>query len=175
PARADEERRNCVNAAAEIDLAAIQTIHAFAGGLLRSYPLEAGLPPRLAQLDEIEQDARFEERFRAWFWGDALRPPVGDTIRRALLLGLTQDHLRELAVALEGQHDLLAPSTDWPCTDSEDAVSAAHAVGGALAEADGWLGYALNGPSDPLAQVVVRVRPWGGRLRACTTDEEALV
>mgnify|MGYP003413768250 CR=1 FL=1 len=45
--------RTCLTAAAEIDLAAIQTIHAFAGGLLRAYPLEAGLPPGLTQLDTI--------------------------------------------------------------------------------------------------------------------------
>src|SRR5947207_12103711 len=31
------EQRNCRLAAADVDLAAIQTIHAFAGGLLRSY------------------------------------------------------------------------------------------------------------------------------------------
>ena len=132
PARTDEERRTCVTAAAEVDLAAIQTIHAFAGGLLRAYPLEAGLPPELAQLDDIEQDARFEERFRAWFWGDALRPPVGETIRRALLLGLTQDHLRQLAAALEEQHDLLTAATTWPSPEPEDAVAAAHDVGRAL-------------------------------------------
>ena len=78
-AAADRERPTrsggaAAAAAAEIDLAAIQTIHAFAGGLLRAFPLEAGLPPGFATLDEIEQDARFEERFRGWFWGDALRP-----------------------------------------------------------------------------------------------------
>ena len=70
-----DERRRCLEALEEIDLAAIQTIHAFAAGLLRSYPLEAGLPPGLVQLDEIEQDVLFDERFRAWFWGDVLAPP----------------------------------------------------------------------------------------------------
>src|SRR4051812_12337901 len=69
PARPDDERRSCLIAVEEIDLAAIQTIHAFAGGLLRSYPLEAGLPPGFTTLDDIEQDVVFEERFRAWFWG----------------------------------------------------------------------------------------------------------
>src|SRR4051812_32332134 len=75
--RSDEERRRCREGIDAIDLAAIQTIHAFAAGLLRSYPLEAGLPPGFATLDAIEQDARFEERFREWFWGAALQPPVG--------------------------------------------------------------------------------------------------
>src|SRR5215210_14819 len=58
----DDERGRCREALEAIDLAAIQTIHAFAGGLLRSYPLEAGLPPGFATLDEIEQDVRFDER-----------------------------------------------------------------------------------------------------------------
>src|SRR5262245_42460625 len=39
-----EEAARCAEAAAEVDLAAIQTLHAFAGTLLRHFALDAGLP-----------------------------------------------------------------------------------------------------------------------------------
>jgi ATP-dependent helicase/nuclease subunit A len=78
-----EERARCRQAAGEIDLAAISTIHAFAGGLLRAFPLEAGLPPSLRMLDKIEQGMRFEERFREWFRGPACTPPAAEILRRA--------------------------------------------------------------------------------------------
>src|SRR4051794_15530004 len=38
-----EARARCERAAREVDLAAIQTVHAFAGALLRTFPIEAGL------------------------------------------------------------------------------------------------------------------------------------
>lgn len=38
------ERQRCARAVEEIDQASISTIHAFAGQLLRTFPLEAGLP-----------------------------------------------------------------------------------------------------------------------------------
>jgi ATP-dependent exoDNAse (exonuclease V) beta subunit len=175
PARTEEERRRCLAGVESIDVAAIQTIHAFAGSLLRSYPLEAGLPPGFATLDEIEQGVLFEERFKEWFWGEALRPPVDEMLRRALLLGLTQQHLRDLAAALEEQHDLLTPATTWESAPPLDAVSAAHEAGAALTKLEARTQYALNGPSDPLAQVVARAQPWAARLQTCETEEQALV
>lgn len=90
PTRAEAQQAHCRRAVEEIDLAAISTIHAFAAGLLRTYPLEAGLPPAFATLDEIEQGLLFEERFKAWFWQEALEEPARSIVRRALLLGLTQ-------------------------------------------------------------------------------------
>lgn len=166
PERTEEERRRCLEGAASIDLAAIQTIHAFAGGLLRAFPLEAGLPPGFATLDDIEQGVLFEERFKEWFWGEALRQPVGEMIRRALLLGLTQQHLRDLAAALEEQHDLLTPTTTWASAPPLDAVASANEIGNALTELEEWTRYALNGPADPLAQIIGRAQPWAARLRA---------
>jgi ATP-dependent helicase/nuclease subunit A len=42
------ERERCREAARSVDLAYIQTIHSFAGDLLRTFPLEARLPPGFA-------------------------------------------------------------------------------------------------------------------------------
>ena len=40
-----KQRANCIRAVEELDQAAIQTLHSFAGSLLRERPLESGLPP----------------------------------------------------------------------------------------------------------------------------------
>jgi ATP-dependent helicase/nuclease subunit A len=131
--RPETERERCRCAVGEIDLAAIQTVHAFSGSLLRSFPLEAGLPPGFGMLDEIERDVLFQDRFREWFWTTALEPSARDLLRRALLLGLTQDHLRGLAAALEQQHDLLTPTTAWMAPPAEPTLPTAHAAGQELA------------------------------------------
>src|SRR5581483_2625732 len=68
PQRTEEARALFRDAAATIDLASIQTIHAFCGALLRTYPLEAGLPPGFSTLDNIQQGLAFDERYRAWLF-----------------------------------------------------------------------------------------------------------
>jgi ATP-dependent helicase/nuclease subunit A len=64
--RTGSEAEYLQKASREVDLASIQTIHAFAAALLRTYPLEAHLPPNFATLDEIQQEHGFGDRFRAW-------------------------------------------------------------------------------------------------------------
>src|SRR5207237_7777761 len=89
PERPADEHQRCLAATAEIDRASIDTIHAFAAQLLRTYPLEAGLPPELTTLDDIEQDLRFDERFRAWFEHVADYQRHRERVSRWLVLGLT--------------------------------------------------------------------------------------
>src|ERR1700682_1855054 len=107
--RKEEERARCARASAEIGDASIDTIHAFAGDLLRTYPLHAGLPPDFTTMDEIEAELDFEERFRSWFEGVADDPVNRDTVRTALLMGLGPDRMQNLARALnENYHRLSA-------------------------------------------------------------------
>jgi ATP-dependent helicase/nuclease subunit A len=169
-----EERERCRVAAGEIDSAAIRTIHAFAGHLLRTYPLEVGLPPGFSTLDEIDQEALFEERFREWFWGTALEAPARDVLRRAFLLGLTQQHLRDMAVAFEGQHDLLTSTTSWTAESATAAVPIAQQAGRDLLDLAPLLQYANDGPDDPLAKVVLTCQSSAQRLVAVGTEEQAL-
>jgi ATP-dependent exoDNAse (exonuclease V) beta subunit len=174
PAHPADELARCQQAVGEIDLAAISTIHAFALNLLRTYPLEAGLPPGFSTLDEIEQGVAFEERWGTWFWGAALEEPARGVLRRALLLGLTQEHLRALAQAVEAQYDLLSADTTWPAPPAEDALPQAHAAGRTLADLAPLTAHAVDGRDDPLAQVVVGAQSLARRLRAATTMDEAL-
>src|SRR5579864_6664613 len=111
-----ESRARCLQATLEIDLAAIQTIHAFAASLLRTFPLEAGLPPSFSINDDIQQDQAFDERFRQWLYDEV---PLEDgsgrrqAVARCLNLRMTPDRLRELGRALQDQYDVLSPGQRW--------------------------------------------------------------
>ena len=54
-------------ALARLDHAPIGTLHSFARRILFDFPIEAGLPPGFAVLDELESGLAFEEQ-----WGDLL-------------------------------------------------------------------------------------------------------
>jgi ATP-dependent helicase/nuclease subunit A len=162
--RPDEERARCAAAATEIDLAAIQTVHAFAGALLRRYPLEAGLPPGFATRDAVEQELAFDERFRAWLYDEVPRPapdgapgadggdtPLRAAVRRVLALGLRPDQLRELARRLEEHADVLTPDATWPAP-AVDTVGAARDVAATVRGVLPLLGQAKKGPEDRLVQ-----------------------
>jgi ATP-dependent helicase/nuclease subunit A len=170
PARDGAARERCAAAAAEVDLAAIQTIHAFAGTLLRSFPLQAGLPPGFAVWDEVESSLHFDERFRTWLYDELPRHPrveVREATRRALALGLTFDYLRALAAELHGQADLLRPETSWPAPARADPLESAGRIGRALLELsdEAFLGHARD-PEDRMARALQALRPAAERLVA---------
>ncbi len=62
----DDERERVTAAIEELDQATIQTIHSFAGQLLRERPMDAGLPPGWLQLDALAASQRFDERWDSW-------------------------------------------------------------------------------------------------------------
>ena len=101
-------------AAASLEEASIDTIHSFAAALLRTYPLEAGLPPNFDTLDQIEQDLEFRDRFRTWFEAAATRDLPSISIKNALLLGLSPDRIEGVARALHQHYDLLTETAAWP-------------------------------------------------------------
>lgn len=172
--RSEQERARCRKAAGEIDRAAISTIHSFCGVLLRTFPLEAGLPPGFATLDDVEQGVLFEERWKEWFWNEALEDLARPIVRRALLLGLSQEEMRALAGALESQHDLLTPETFWSAPESPNALATAHQVGRTLLDLEPWKVHAQDGPEDPLVQTIAKAQMPAQRLVRAVTEDEAL-
>ena len=62
----DHERGRIRQAVAELDQAAVQTIHSFAAQLLRDRPLSANLPPGWVPLDAVDSTERFVERWDQW-------------------------------------------------------------------------------------------------------------
>src|SRR5690606_37887571 len=53
----------CRTALADLDSAAIGTLHSFAQRILTEHPVEAGLPPRIEVLDEVASAVAFDERW----------------------------------------------------------------------------------------------------------------
>lgn len=168
----EEAGEACLQFLESLDDAVIDTIHGFAARLLRTFPLEAGLPPDFRTLDEIEQELRFEERFRAWFEAAADRPSDRDVVRRALLLGLTPRRMQQVARELQEQYDLLSSSSRWPVEPAPSAVGVAHALGSSVVELDPLL---AGGPEDGLAAVVREQQFAAGRLSDPSDEDQALV
>ncbi len=97
--RSDEERLRCREGAADLDQAAVRTLHAFAATLLHERPLEAGLPPAFETTDEIAAGIRFNEKWNEWLdqvLGQG--SPLAFPLSVALSLGMTTAHLKEVAV-----------------------------------------------------------------------------
>ena len=61
-----DERARIEAAIQNIDQATIQTIHSFAGQLLRERPTDVGLPPGWLQLDDLAATQRFNESWERW-------------------------------------------------------------------------------------------------------------
>ncbi len=179
PDRLAEVRAHCAVAVGEVDLAAIQTIHSFAGTLLRTFPIEAGLPPGFDVWDEIRAGLAFEERFRSWLFDEVpTSDPAGwarrAAVRRALLLGLRADKLRDLARALQDQRDHLAPTTTWPTPELTPAVAVAHEVGQALVDLVPRLRFARQPDHDPMCRQIRSHQVGAARLLAARDDDVAL-
>jgi len=173
PDRDTEERARCARASAEIGDAAIDTIHAFAGDLLRTYPLHAGLPPDFTTMDEIEAELDFNERFRNWFEAVADDEVHRDTVRKALLLGLGPDRMQNLARALHENYDLLSESSTWECPAAADPVGSARVAAGGIREAQRLLKYAPQGHvAVPVVEALSFARD---RLAEAKTASEALL
>ncbi len=100
----DEEVERCKTAHDDIDSASIQTLHSFAQRILSLYPLQAGLPPRLEPMDEVEASLEFTRewtRFREQLYEDGLGDPgLQAALRMGIALGLEERHLHLVALAL---------------------------------------------------------------------------
>jgi ATP-dependent helicase/nuclease subunit A len=95
-------------ALAAMDEAAFTTLHGFAQRLLVQYPLEAGLPPVIELLSEVDETIEFERRWDEFLTDLVEDPSAGSLLRRAVDLGLKQSALRDLAEQLHDGHDRVA-------------------------------------------------------------------
>jgi ATP-dependent helicase/nuclease subunit A len=77
-----EQRAHLEHALLALEVAHINTIHGFCGDLLRERPVDAGIDPQFAVLDESAAEALLREAFRNWFERALSDPGAG--LRRML-------------------------------------------------------------------------------------------
>ncbi|MFA7191431.1 MAG: UvrD-helicase domain-containing protein, partial [Dehalococcoidales bacterium] len=88
-------RDNCRRALESFDEASIQTLHSFAGSLLREKPFEAGLPPNFDVAAEMEAGIRFAENWQAWLDKLMESKDLAPVLLKAMQLGLKTENLKE--------------------------------------------------------------------------------
>jgi ATP-dependent helicase/nuclease subunit A len=81
-AESDEQRAHLEHALAALEVAHINTIHGFCADLLRERPVDAGVDPQFAVLDETAAEALLREAFGHWFERALSDPGAG--LRRML-------------------------------------------------------------------------------------------
>ena len=169
--RDEGSRDRCRRAVSEMDAASIQTLHSFAQSLLRERPLEAGLPPGFQMLDPIEADLRFQQAWDQWLDESLESVELGPKLARALHLGLNLDQLRRVALALNGDYDLVAD------TSIAEAPEPTLTIGNRLAEAvteiDRLRSFSKIGGGDPLFDHAAEVVALAQRLPAADGGDRA--
>ncbi|MDA1004826.1 MAG: UvrD-helicase domain-containing protein, partial [Chloroflexi bacterium] len=167
------EREYCEAALADLDGAAVETIHAFCRRVLAAHPLQTGLPLAFDVLDATEGEGLFRDQWDAWFEDLLARadgdPALATPLLRAFALGATPDRLRSLASSLRGHWDRLSVTND-PVPQPELDVSAiADAVDVVCASTD-----RCTDPTDRMAQHLSLLASRTDRLRGATDDIAAV-
>ncbi|MDP2948720.1 MAG: UvrD-helicase domain-containing protein, partial [Chloroflexota bacterium] len=162
--RGEEERARCRQGVDDLDRASIQTLHSFSRSLLRERPLEVGLPPTFETLDEIAADLAFQEEWGEWLDSALDNPDLQPSLRLALSLGLTLDHLRDVARAFQDDYDLLKDAV-FPSAALPEPRDAAALVKD-TAELERLCTFAHDPDTDPLAAHVHDVVAVARRLEA---------
>jgi ATP-dependent exoDNAse (exonuclease V) beta subunit len=127
-------------ALAEVDEAAVCTLHAFAQRMLAEHVLAAGLPPGFEVLDELSERVDLEGRL-ARFTDDLLDDPDAEPLLlRGFALGMKEDAFAELAWCLHRHWDRLdagglelldaarVPGGRWPEVDATPVLQAMDAA-----------------------------------------------
>ena len=119
PDSAVEDRSRADAALADLDSAAIGTVHAFAQRILSEHPVEAGLPPTVEVLDEVESLLEFGRRWHEQVDRMFATPELQPIITIARLLGVRVDHpklvsLRDIATIFSDNWDRLDALVDLP-------------------------------------------------------------
>ena len=96
----------CARALADLDSAAIGTLHSFAQRLLTEHPIEAGLPPRIDVLDEVASAVAFDDRWSRFVDRLLADPAVEHALLLATAAGVRIAHLRLVSLGFDQNWDL---------------------------------------------------------------------
>lgn len=155
-----DERARCQEALPDLDRAAIQTLHSFAQRILSLYPLEAGLPPQLRIMDEVEGDIAFRDRWRRFVDELLDEPAMQRPLLRAFTMGLRLKDLERVAEAFHSSWERL-DGVEFEAT--EEPEIACPPLGPALEAAEAALGPK---PSEAAMAQLRRLHPHAAKLDA---------
>lgn len=153
----------------QLDGAAISTLHSFAQRLLFEHPIEAGLPPGVEVLDELESQIDFDERWDDFVPDLLTNPQHAAALLLADVLNISIADLRVLAIQLEANWDLALerPPEAQPLTDI-DVAPVLTAVRDLASHLDGCRDH-----TDRLAERLVEVDEYADRLEAIAGSSHA--
>ncbi len=166
---ADEHAARAARAAeavGELDGAAISTLHGFAQRILAEHPFEAGLPPTFEVFDQIRSRVAFDERWGAFLDEILDDPGLRPTLARALVTGVTLDHLRSVALELDRNWDLVEHLE--VATAPAEPVEVGTVVS-ALQTAGSLTGWCRT-DDDHLLRQIQDLAGWTAQLAASTGD-----
>ena len=101
----------------DMERAPLSTIHSFCAGLLREYPVEAGVDPQFTLLDEVQSRAFEAQTWEHWL-KQSLSKPV-ESLFRFQRLGGTFEHLEALKQFLKRNRTLLTVESAKPLPSVE--------------------------------------------------------
>ncbi len=108
PATSPADRARFDAALDALDGAAISTLHGFAQRVLSEHPVEAELPPAVEVQDEISSQVAFEERWQRFLDQLLEDQGNGNDFLIANAVGVSLDHLQQLARQFNNNWDLVA-------------------------------------------------------------------
>jgi ATP-dependent helicase/nuclease subunit A len=108
----DDQRARLETALFGLHRARVQTIHAFAGDLLRERPVEAGIDPRFTVLDDLAASLDFDTAYRSWL--DDFLASSRQEVEVATRRGFELRHLRQVAEIVHQHRHVLPLAASAP-------------------------------------------------------------
>ena len=154
----------------QLDAAAITTLHGFALRILSQHALEAGLPPKI----EVSPLDAFEDRWEQMLHYLLHSPEQETALVLGLIMGISANHLHNLAQALDSNWDLVEErmGREPPPTDPVGGFDF-NALCNEMAETTELAQRCLN-PECKLAARLAEIGHAGRRLSRAGSDEEAV-
>lgn len=155
----------------QLDTAPIGTIHSFAARIISEHPIEAGVPPLITVVDELRSQIAFTRRWEAARQKLFTDPSIDDALRILLAVGVSLDHLQNVAADLDANWDRL--ETHPPRKRHIPAVN----LGPLLRQTSEVLAHAdhCTDPADKLLTAFEHIKSWRGRLSEAESGELGLV
>jgi ATP-dependent exoDNAse (exonuclease V) beta subunit len=101
----EPEREHLAEALWGLERMQVTTIHSFCASLIRERPVEAGVDPNFEVADELMASIVKEDLWKDWL-AEAMQPRTGP-LARALSIGITINHMQDLAWKLLENRDVL--------------------------------------------------------------------